>query len=85
MSGPGPDRRWSATLVGGVVVLGAVTGLLEALRRSVGQVERRVDGVWVAGQRLASVTQIAHVTGQTRRLTAELRGLVDGPSTAKER
>ncbi|MDP9397445.1 MAG: hypothetical protein M3P96_06280 [Actinomycetota bacterium] len=84
MSSGGPDRRWGATLVGGVVVLGAVSGLLEALRRSVGQVERRVDGVWAAGQRLASVTQIGHLTTGTRRLTAELRESVDG-STARER
>lgn len=85
MSRGGPDWRWSATLVGGVVVLGAVTGLLEALRRSVGEVERGVDAVWAAGQRLASVTQIAHLTTETRRLSAELRRSVDGATTVKER
>jgi len=61
------------TLAGGVVVLGAVGGLLEALRRSVQDVDRAVSDVWTAGKRLAQNTQSAHVLQTTRARTAQLR------------
>ena len=79
------DPRWQLTLVGGVVVLAAVTGLLEGLRRSVAAVERRVDVVWLAGKRLAGVTQMSHVAVQLRGRTGELRASVDGGTATEER
>lgn len=61
------------TLAGGVVVLGAVSGLLEALRRSVQDVDRAVTDVWTVGQRLAQNTQSAHLLETTRMRSAQLR------------
>jgi DICT domain-containing protein len=78
------ERRWAATLAGGVVVLAAVAGLLEALRRGVHLVDRRVEGVWTAGQRLAGVTQAAHLLGDTRRRTGELRAALDGDTGLRD-
>lgn len=69
-----PDA-WARTLVGGVVVLVAVTGLLETLRRSVSQVDRQVDRVWAAGKMVAANTQAAHLLGDTRRQVGGLRAL----------
>lgn len=69
----GTDRPWRATLVGGVVVLVAVGGLLEALRRAVLDVDDAVEGVWSAGKRLAQNTQAAHLLGTTKERTGALR------------
>ncbi len=67
------QRRWRLALAGGVVVLGAVAGLLEGLRRSVRDVDRAVTDVWTAGKRLAQNTQSAHILQTTRTRTAQLR------------
>ncbi len=62
-----PDlAAWRASLVGGLVVAGAVWGLLEALRRAAVDVERSVEDVWTAGKRLAQNTQAAHLLDGTR-------------------
>jgi hypothetical protein len=66
-------RRWRASLVGGVVVLGAVWALLEALRRAVLDLETAVDRVWTSGKRLAQNTQAAHLLVTTRTRTAQVR------------
>lgn len=70
---PTEDARWWATLGGGVVVLAAVGGLLEMLRRSVRDVDRAVADVWTAGKRLAQNTQSAHLLKTTKTRTATLR------------
>ena len=57
---------WRASLVGGVVVAGAVWGLLEALRRAAGDVDESVDVLWTAGKRLAQNTQTAYLLDGTR-------------------
>jgi hypothetical protein len=67
------EATWWATLGGGVVVLAAVGGLLEMLRRSVRDVDRAVADVWTAGKRLAQNTQSAHLLDTTRTRTAALR------------
>ena len=72
------QRRWRLTLAGGVVVLGAVAGLLEGLRRSVRDVDRAVTDVWTAGKRLAQNTQSAHILQTTRTRTAQLRQELEG-------
>lgn len=76
---------WRASLAGGLVVAGAVWVLLEAVRRSVVDVERSVEDVWTAGKRLAQNTQAAHLLDGTRdggvALLAELehhRDLTEG-------
>lgn len=85
---PADVRAWCGTLVAGAVVAGVVWGLLEALRRSVNEVDRSVDAVWAGGQRLARNTQTAHLLADTTRrgadLAAELaRAGTNGP-TSKE-
>jgi hypothetical protein len=87
--GPAPDlAAWRASLVGGVVVAGAVWGLLEALRRAAVDVDEAVEDVWTAGKRLAQNTQATHLLTETRdggvALLAELerhRDLMEGPPT----
>jgi hypothetical protein len=74
-------RRWRRTLGGGVAVLGVVVALLEALRRSVAEVERSVDGVWTAGKQLAQHTQAAHLLNGTRTHARRLRAQVAGDAT----
>jgi hypothetical protein len=61
------------TGVGGVVALLAVAALLETLRRSVGEVETRIEHLWETGKNLAQNTQAAHLLGQTEQLSGELR------------
>jgi hypothetical protein len=85
VTGRATERRWAATLAGGVVVLVAVTGLLEALRRSVLEVDRRVDALWNSGQRLAGVTQAAHLLGETGRRSGQLRAALDGGTRTGDR
>ncbi len=66
------ERAWAGTLVAGGVVAGVVWGLLEALRRSVTEVDRGVDAVWAAGQRVAANTQSTHLLAATHEHTAAL-------------
>ncbi len=52
---------WKVTLAAGLVAELVVWGLLEALRRTVVEVDEGVDTLWTAGQRLAQNTQVTHV------------------------
>lgn len=82
---PAPDQTaWTGSLVAGAVVAGVVWGLLEALRRAVGQVEHGVEGVWAAGQRVAANTQTTHLLLDTARHSATLRSHLDGGRSPKE-
>ena len=67
------EQPWRATLTGGVIVLAAVYGLLEVLRRTVQDVEVAVDQVWTAGKQLAQNTQAAHLLSATRARAGALR------------
>lgn len=73
MSADPTHRPWRATLAGGVVVLVAVGGLLETLRRAAVDVNEAVDGVWTAGKQLAQNTQAAHLLQTTKERTGALR------------
>ncbi len=69
MSGDRPDPNvvaWRASLAGGLVVAGAVWGLLELLRRAAVDVDEAVEDVWTSGKRLAQNTQTAHLLVGTR-------------------
>lgn len=65
-------RWWGVTVAAGAVVLAAVAGLLEALRRSTRDVEVAVDRVWTAGKQLAQQTQAAHLLDVTKARTGAL-------------
>ncbi len=82
-----PDEaRWAVTLAVGGVVLVTVAGLLEALRRSVVQVDAAVDRVWTAGKLVAQNTQAAHLLDGTAARAAALRHQLGSPNGAgKER
>ena len=80
-SGRAAEQSWRATLVGGVVVLAAVGGLLELLRRAVLDVEEAVDRVWTAGKRLAQNTQAAHLLQTTKAQTGALREELERPAS----
>lgn len=80
------ERRWKATLGGGLVALVAVGGLLEALRRCVRDVDRAVAELWTTGKRLAQNTQSTHLLQTTKARTAELRAeLEPSPELRRER
>ena len=66
------ETTWAWSLVGGLVVALAVWALLEALRRTVKEVERAVDDVWTMGKRVAGNTQTTHMLGSTKELGVEL-------------
>jgi hypothetical protein len=79
------ERAWTGTLVAGGAVAGVVWALLEALRRSVVEVERGVGDVWTAGQQVAANTQTTHLLGTTRdHGAALLAALEQGPEASAE-
>ena len=63
---------WWITLGVGLVVALVVWGLLEALRRTVNEVDRAVDDVWVMGKRLAQNTATSHLLATTKARGVEL-------------
>ena len=63
---------WWMTLGAGLVVAVVVWALLEALRRTVKQVERSVDDVWSMGKRLAQNTQTTHLLDTTKARGGDL-------------
>jgi len=66
------ETAWVITLVVGLVVALVVWGLLEALRRTVNQVERSVNDVWTMGKRVAGNTQTTHLLATTKARGVEL-------------
>jgi uncharacterized protein HemY len=66
------QTAWVVTLVVGLVVALVVWGLLEALRRTVAQLERDVSELWDSGQRVARNTQTTHLLGATSAAAGEL-------------
>lgn len=68
----GTANAWRGTLVAGLGVAVVVTGLLEALRRTVNDVDAAVDRVWAAGQGVARNTQTTHLLTGTRKGGAKL-------------
>jgi hypothetical protein len=54
------ETAWLITLIVGLVVAGVVWALLEALRRTVDDVERAVDELWTMGKRVAQNTATSH-------------------------
>ena len=69
---PADAAAWRASLVGGLVVAGAVWGLLEALRRAAIDVETAVEDLWTAGKRVAQNTQTSYLLGATKAAGVEL-------------
>lgn len=63
---------WWITLGVGLVVALVVWGLLEALRRTVNEVDRAVDDVWTMGKRLAQNTATSHLLATTKERGGEL-------------
>jgi hypothetical protein len=66
------ETAWWITLGVGLVVALVVWGLLEALRRTVNQIDEAVDRVWTMGKRVAQNTATTHMLGSTKELGAEL-------------
>jgi hypothetical protein len=60
------ETAWAITLAVGLVVALVVWGLLEALRRTVNEVERAVNDVWTMGKRVAQNTQTTHLLNATK-------------------
>jgi hypothetical protein len=66
------ETAWGASLIGGLVIALAVWALLEALRRTVNEVDRAVSELWVMGKRVAQNTATTHMLGGTKELGVEL-------------
>lgn len=66
------ETAWWVSLAVGLVVALVVWFLLEWLRRTVNEVERAVDDVWVMGKRLAQNTSTTYMLGGTKELGVEL-------------
>jgi hypothetical protein len=66
------ETAWIASLIGGLVVALAVWALLEALRRTVNEVDHAVSDLWVMGKRVAQNTATTHMLGGTKELGVEL-------------
>jgi uncharacterized protein HemY len=66
------ETAWWVSLAVGLVVALVVWFLLEWLRRTVNEIDRGVDEVWVMGKRVAQNTATTHMLGGTRDLGVEL-------------
>lgn len=66
------ETAWWVSLAVGLVVALVVWFLLEWLRRTVNEVDRAVDDVWVMGKRVAQNTATTHMLGGTKELGVEL-------------
>jgi type II secretory pathway component PulF len=66
------ETAWWVSLAVGLVVALVVWFLLEWLRRTVNQVNRAVDDLWVMGKRVAQNTATSHMLGGTKELGVEL-------------
>lgn len=66
------QTAWWITLAIGLVVALVVWGLLEALRRTVNQIDEGVDELWRMGKRVAQNTQTTHLLGVTVTRGTEL-------------
>jgi hypothetical protein len=66
------ETGWWVSLAVGLVVALVVWFLLEWLRRTVNEVERAVDDVWVMGKRVAQNTATTHMLVGTKELGVEL-------------
>ena len=66
------ETAWWVSLAVGLVVALVVWFLLEWLRRTVKDVDRAVDEVWVMGKRVAQNTSTTYMLGGTKELGVEL-------------
>lgn len=68
----GEETAWLITCIVGLVVAGVVWALLEALRRTVNEVDRAVTDVWTMGKRVAQNTATSHTLQVTKARGGEL-------------
>jgi hypothetical protein len=66
------ETAWWVSLAVGLLVALVFWFLLEWLRRTVNEIDRGVDEVWVMGKRVAQNTATTHMLGGTRDLGVEL-------------
>ena len=66
------ETAWWVSLGVGLVVALVVWALLEALRRTVNEIDEAVDRVWTMGKRVAQNTSTTHMLVSTRDLGVEL-------------
>ena len=66
------ETAWWVSLAVGLVVALVVWFLLEWLRRTVKEVDRAVDELWIMGKRVAQNTATTHMLVGTKELGVEL-------------
>jgi len=79
------EVAWSVSLVVGLVVALVVWGLLEALRRTVDEVDRSVSEVWTMGKRVAGNTQTTYLLNTTVERGVDLLEELEHHRTPVER
>lgn len=79
------QTAWWITLAVGLVVALVVWGLLEALRRTVNQVEQGVNEVWTMGKRVAQNTATTHTLSVTKERGVDLLGELHEHAAASQR
>jgi uncharacterized protein HemY len=79
------ETAWWVSLAVGLVVALVVWFLLEWLRRTVNEVNRAVDDVWVMGKRVAQNTATTHMLSGTKELGVELLEEVERHGELAER
>lgn len=81
----GVTTAWWVALGVGLVVALVVWGLLEALRRTVDQIDVGAQAVWTSGKRVAQNTWTAHLFLTTKARGVELLEEVQQHAAGAER
>ena len=79
------NRYWGISLVGGVVVIGAVAFLLNTLTRTAEQIQAGAGQIWVVGKLIANNTVHIPLLVRTNQVIGEIHQAADGIVQATER
>jgi hypothetical protein len=78
-------RYWRVSLVGGVVVLGAVAGLLHTLTSTAEQIQAGTGQIWTTGKLIARNTVQIPLLVRTNQMAGEILQAADGIAAATGR
>ncbi len=78
-------RYWRISLVGGVVILGAVATLLRVLTSTAEQIQAGTDQIWTTGKLIARNTVHIPLLIRTNQVAGEILEAADGIAAATGR
>jgi hypothetical protein len=79
------QRYWTVSLLGGVVVLGAVAALLNILASTAEQILAGVSQIWTGGKLIANNTVHIPLLVRTNQVAGEILQAADGIAGATTR